>query len=309
MTGAKPPAWMGWIVYLPLRTNQQRRHNPARRTERQDSTAPGGRKPAPARARGNEQMSIAPEKPRPARAYGCRGRCSSEQMSRTPTAANRSPPSPTRFGDNRPHGPRTFALALDPALILGRRASPPTRGSATCCSAPTARCCSTAAGQAGKSTVTAARALHTALFRPRPGPAAHPQAAPVGRTVPQGAAPTTPSAGRCAVRTRPASAAGVGQRPRVLACPARRRRSAASLRRAARLDEAAGSPDDLLPGRPAHARRQPRPPDRLSTPFGQRGSFYREWPSDGLWAALHILARTARASPRSSSTPELVLLR
>jgi hypothetical protein len=194
---------------------------------------------------------------------------------------------------------RFLAAALDPALILqsqGLDPDPWQRQFLLCADRQVLlNCCR----QSGKSTATAARALHTALFRPRSlvlllSPTQRQSAElfrkvrdaydALGRPVPPSA--DAPSAARLELANG----------SRVVGLPGKEA-TVRGFSRAALLliDEAAKVHDDLY--------RSVRPMLAvsgghivcLSTPFGQRGFFHREWHSDNPWRRFRV---TWRDCPR-----------
>jgi hypothetical protein len=190
---------------------------------------------------------------------------------------------------------RLLRLALDPTQILaaqGMQADPWQRDFLLGTDRQVLlNCCR----QAGKSTVTAALALHTALFRPRSlvlllAPT-HRQSLELFRKVlaaydaigrPIGAIADAPSTGRLEL------ASG----SRVVALPGK----GGTIRGYSRvtlllIDEAAQVSDELYRAvRPMLAVSQGRLVC-LSTPFGQRGFFFEEWHSEGPWRRVSISCR------------------
>jgi hypothetical protein len=208
--------------------------------------------------------------------------------------------SPTLLADNAGMDlARCLALALDPSLILraqGLDPDPWQRDFLLCADRQVLlNCCR----QSGKSTTTAARALHEALFRPRSlvlllSPTQR-QSAELFRKVrdaydalgrPVRAVSDSPSASRLELANG----------SRVLGLPG----DEATVRgfsRAALLliDEAAKVPDGLYRAvRPMLAVSRGRIVC-LSTPFGPRGFFYREWHADNVWRRFRV---TWRDCPR-----------
>jgi hypothetical protein len=194
---------------------------------------------------------------------------------------------------------RCLALALDPSLILraqGLAPDPWQRDFLLCADRQVLlNCCR----QSGKSTTTAARALHEALFRPRSlvlllSPTQRQSAElfrkvrdaydALGRPVP--AVSDSPSDARLELANG----------SRVLGLPGEEA-TVRGFSRAALLliDEAAKVPDGLYRAvRPMLAVSRGRLVC-LSTPFGPRGFFFREWHSDNLWRRFRV---TWRDCPR-----------
>jgi hypothetical protein len=179
---------------------------------------------------------------------------------------------------------RSLALALDPCLILraqGFDADPWQREFLLCADRQVLlNCCR----QSGKSTVTAARALHTALFRPRSlVPLLSPtqrQSAELFRKVRdayEALGRPVPSVADARSRSQLELANG----SRVVGLPGKEGTVRGFSRVALLLiDEAAKVRDDLYRGvRPMLAVSGGQIVC-LSTPFGQRGFFFDEWHSD-----------------------------
>jgi hypothetical protein len=187
---------------------------------------------------------------------------------------------------------RSFALALDPSLILraqGLDPDPWQRQFLLCADRQVLlNCCR----QSGKSTTTAARALHQALFLPRSlvlllSPTQRQSSElfrkvrdaydAVGRPVP--AVSDAPGESRLEL----ANGSRVLGLPGVEATVRGFSRAALLL-----IDEAAKVPDDLYRAvRPMLAVSRGRLVC-LSTPFGQRGFFFREWCSDNPWRRFRV---------------------
>jgi hypothetical protein len=193
----------------------------------------------------------------------------------------------------------SLALALDPSLILraqGLDPDPWQRDFLLCADRQVLlNCCR----QSGKSTTTAARALHAALFTPR--------------ALVLLLSPTQRQSGELFRKVRDAYDALGRPVPAVSDAPGESRLELANgsrvlglpgveatvrgFSRAALLliDEAAKVPDDLYRAvRPMLAVSRGRLVC-LSTPFGQRGFFFREWTSDNPWRRFRV---TWRDCPR-----------
>jgi hypothetical protein len=189
------------------------------------------------------------------------------------------------------------ALALDPSRILaacGMPADPWQRDLLLSADRQVLLCCSR---QAGKSTVVSALALHTALFRPGAlvlllSPSQR-QSAEIFRKVLDGfdaLGRPLPALYRTQLRLELANGS------RVLCLPGREEtvRSFGGVNLLV-IDEAARVRDDLYRSvRPMLAVSRGRLV-ALSTPFGQRGWFYREWAGGGPWKRVRI---TWRDCPR-----------
>ena len=194
-----------------------------------------------------------------------------------------------------PH--RLLSLALDPAgILLARRIEPDPWQRRLLLSAEKRilLCCSR---QAGKSTVVSALALHTALFRPHSlvlllSPSLRQSGEIFRKVIEADNALGRPLRSLHRTQFRLEFANG----SRVLCLPGRedtlRGFSGVSL---LVMDEAARVPDDLYRSvRPMLAVSQGRLV-ALSTPFGQRGWFWREWESNAPWLRFRI---TWRDCPR-----------
>jgi hypothetical protein len=187
---------------------------------------------------------------------------------------------------------RSLAVGLDPALILlaqGLVPDPWQREFLLCADRQVLlNCCR----QSGKSTATAARALHTALYAPRSlvlllSPTQRQSAElfrkvrdaydALGRPVPPVA--DAPSASRLELANG----------SRVVGLPGKEGTIRGFSRVALLLiDEAAKVPDDLYRAvRPMLAVSRGRLVC-LSTPFGQHGFFFREWHSDRPWRRFRV---------------------
>ncbi len=190
-------------------------------------------------------------------------------------------------------------LALDPSGLLaaqGLTADPWQRELLLGNARQVLLCCSR---QAGKSTVVAALALHTALFRPESlilllSPSQR-QSAEIFRKL----LDAFDALGRpLPTRYRSQLRLELANRSRVLCLPGREEtvRSFSGVRLLV-IDEAARVRDDLYRSvRPMLAVSQGRL-IALSTPFGQRGWFHQEWVGDGPWQRVRI---TWRDCPRIS---------
>lgn len=192
---------------------------------------------------------------------------------------------------------RLLALALDPARLLlarGIAADPWQRALLTSADRQVLLCCSR---QAGKSTVVATLALHRALFHPDSlvlllSPSQR-QSAEIFRKVLDGFDALDrplPTRYRSQLRLE------LGNGSRVLCLPGREEtvRSFGGVSLLV-IDEAARVRDDLYRSvRPMLAVSRGRLV-ALSTPFGQRGWFYREWAGNGPWKRVQI---TWRDCPR-----------
>lgn len=188
-------------------------------------------------------------------------------------------------------------LALEPALILDARGLPPDpwqRQLLECPERQLLLCCSR---QSGKSTAVSALALHAALFRPAAlvlllSPTIR-QSAEIFRKVLE----ADDALGRPLSAThRTELRLELENGSRVLCLPGREEtvRSFSGVNLLV-LDEAARVPDDLYRSvRPMLAVSQGKLV-ALSTPFGRRGWFYREWISDGPWRRFQV---TWRDCPR-----------
>ncbi|MFO0929144.1 MAG: phage terminase large subunit [Gemmataceae bacterium] len=195
---------------------------------------------------------------------------------------------------------RLTAVALDPSRVLdacGMHADPWQRELLLGGDRQVLLCCSR---QAGKSTVVSALALHTALFTPRAlvlllSPSLR-QSAEIFRKVldaDDALGRPLPAVHRTQLRLELANGS------RVLCLPGREEtiRSFGGVSLLV-LDEAARIPDVLYRSvRPMLAVSGGRLV-ALSTPFGQRGWFYREWVGNGPWRRVQITwtSATARGS-------------
>jgi hypothetical protein len=193
----------------------------------------------------------------------------------------------------------SLALSLDPSLILraqGLAPDPWQREFLLCADRQVLlNCCR----QSGKSTATAARALHTALFLPRSlvlllSPTQR-QSAELFRKVRDAydalGRPVPPVAD-----ARSQSRLELANGSRVVGLPGKEGTIRGFSRAALLLiDEAAKVHDDLYRAvRPMLAVSRGRLVC-LSTPFGQRGFFWREWFSDNPWRRFRV---TGRDCPR-----------
>ena len=198
---------------------------------------------------------------------------------------------------------RLISLALDPAGILLARRIVPDPWQRRLLLARERRillCCSR---QAGKSTVVSALALHTALFRPGAlvlllSPSLRQSAEIFRKVTDADNALGRPlrSLHRTQLRLEYANGS------RILCLPGREEtlRGFSGVELLV-IDEAARVPDDLYRSvRPMLAVSQGRLV-ALSTPFGQRGWFWREWAGDGPWLRFQV---TWRDCPRI--TPEFI---
>jgi hypothetical protein len=198
---------------------------------------------------------------------------------------------------------RTFALALDPSLILRARGLEPDPWQRDFLFAADQQVLLNCSRQSGKSTLVAALTLHTALFRPGSlvlllSPSQR-QSGELFRKVLDGyQALGRPVAAAHATQLRLELANG----SRVLCLPGREAtiRSFGGVSLLV-LDEAARIPDDLYRSvRPMLAVSRGRLV-ALSTPFGRRGWFSDEWHGTGPWRRVRV---TWRDCPRI--TPEFI---
>jgi hypothetical protein len=205
---------------------------------------------------------------------------------------------------------RLLAFALDPGRILRALALTPDPWQQELLLSPSARILLNCCRGAGKSRVCSALALHTALFTPRSRvlliSRAQRQAQELYRYVRQGyAAVNRPLGTVKETETQLELANG----SRILSLPGKeaaiRGYQGVSL---LVIDEAARVPDDLIRAvRPMIAISRGREID-LSTPFGQRGQFWRDWHDDETpWARPHPLAALPAPHPRlhRGGTPPL----
>jgi hypothetical protein len=180
---------------------------------------------------------------------------------------------------------QVIALALNPALILQARGLKTDPWQRDLLLAPQRQLLLNCSRQSGKSTVVAALALHTALFYPNAlvlllSPSLR-QSGEIFRKVLE----AHHSLGRpLATRRGSQSRLELANGSRVLSLPGRedtlRGFSGVNL---LVIDEAARVPDDLYYAmRPMLAVSQGRLVC-LSTPFGRRGFFWREWQGNGPW--------------------------
>jgi hypothetical protein len=197
---------------------------------------------------------------------------------------------------------RSLALGLDPSLILHAQGLVPDawqRQFLLCGDRQVLlNCCR----QSGKSTTTAARALHTALFQPRSlvlllSPTQR-QSDELFRKVRD----AYESLGRpipAVADARSAARLELANGSRVVGLPGKEATIRGFSRAALLLiDEAAKVPDDLYRSvRPMLAVSRGRIVC-LSTPFGQRGFFYHEWQFDNPWRRFLV---TWRDCPRIDS--------
>jgi hypothetical protein len=190
-----------------------------------------------------------------------------------------------------------LALALDPALILQARGLTPDPWQRELLLSRDRQVLLNCSRQSGKSTAVSALALHTALFTPGAlvlllSPSQR-QSAEIFRKVLQAdraLGSPVPSVYRTQLRLELANGS------RVLCLPGREEtiRSFGGVNLLV-LDEAARIADDLYRSvRPMLSVSKGRL-IVLSTPFGQRGWFYREWAGDGPWKKVRI---TWRDCPR-----------
>jgi hypothetical protein len=190
-----------------------------------------------------------------------------------------------------------LALALDPALVLRARGLAPDPWQRALLLSNDRQIMLNCSRQSGKSTVVSALALHTALFTPGAlvlllSPSLR-QSAEIFRKVldaDNALGRPLPAVYRSQRRLELANGS------RVLCLPGREGtiRSFGGVNLLV-LDEAARIPDDLYRSvRPMLAVSRGRLV-ALSTPFGQRGWFYREWVTPGPWKKFHI---TWRDCPR-----------
>jgi hypothetical protein len=190
-----------------------------------------------------------------------------------------------------------LALALDPALILQARGLLPDPWQRELLRSSDRQILLNCSRQSGKSTAVSALALHTALFTPGAlvlllSPSQR-QSAEIFRKVleaDKALGKPIPSVYRTQLRLELANGS------RVLCLPGREEtiRSFGGVNLLV-LDEAARIDDDLYRSvRPMLAVSNGRL-IALSTPFGQRGWFYREWVGDGPWKKVRI---TWRDCPR-----------
>ena len=196
-----------------------------------------------------------------------------------------------------------FAAALEPSRLLRLRGLSPDAWQSELLLAGDRQVLLNCSRQAGKSTVVAALALHTALFTPGAlilllSPSQR-QSAEIFRKVLDGYnALKRPVPALQATQLKLELANG----SRLICLPGREAtiRSYSGVRLLV-IDEAARVPDDLYRSvRPMLAVSQGRLV-ALSTPFGQRGWFFHEWEGDGPWKRVRI---TWRDCPRIS--PEFI---
>jgi len=196
-----------------------------------------------------------------------------------------------------------LALALDPARLLSARGLQPDPWQREFLLAPDRQVLLNCSRQSGKSTVTAALALHTLLFRPGSlvlllSPSLR-QSVEIFRKVIDGFdALGRPS--RALRRTTLQFELANGSR--IVSLPGREHtlRSFSGVNLLV-LDEAARIPDVLYRSvRPMLAVSRGRLV-ALSTPFGQRGWFFDEWQGNGPWKKVRI---TWRDCPRI--TPDFI---
>jgi hypothetical protein len=198
---------------------------------------------------------------------------------------------------------RILAAALDPALLLSSRGLMPDPWQRELLAAANRQVLLNCSRQAGKSTVVAALALHTALFTTGAlvlllSPSQR-QSAEIFRKVLEGyAALGRPVAAAYATQLKLELRNG----SRIVCLPGKevtiRSYGGVSL---LVIDEAARVPDDLYRAvRPMLAVSRGRL-IALSTPFGQRGWFHDEWHGQGPWQRVRI---TWRDCPRIS--PEFI---
>jgi Terminase large subunit, T4likevirus-type, N-terminal/Terminase RNaseH-like domain len=195
---------------------------------------------------------------------------------------------------------QTLALALDPSRILLARGLSPDPWQRELLLSGARQILLNCSRQSGKSTVVSALALHVALFTPGAlvlllSPSQR-QSAEIFRKVldaDKALGRPIPAVYRTQLRLELANGS------RVLCLPGREEtiRSFGGVNLLV-LDEAARIPDDLYRSvRPMLAVSRGRLV-ALSTPFGQRGWFYREWTSQGPWHKVHV---TWRDCPRISA--------
>ncbi len=198
---------------------------------------------------------------------------------------------------------RALALALDPSLILRAAGLAPDPWQRELLLSRDRQLLLNCSRQSGKSTAVSALALHTALFAPGAlvlllSPSQR-QSAEIFRKVldaDNALGRPIPAVYRTQLRLE------LANRSRVLCLPGKEEtiRSFGGVNLLV-LDEAARIPDDLYRSvRPMLAVSQGRLV-ALSTPFGQRGWFYREWIDDGPWRRFHV---TWRDCPRI--TPDFI---
>jgi hypothetical protein len=194
---------------------------------------------------------------------------------------------------------RLLALALDPARILRAQGLEPDPWQRDLLLSGDRQLLLNCSRQSGKSTVVAALALHTALFRPAAlvlllSPSLR-QSGEIYRKVLDGyhaLGQPLPAVHETHAGLELANSA------RILCLPGREQtiRSFGGVNLLV-LDEAARIPDALYRSvRPMLAVSRGRLV-ALSTPFGQRGWFYQEWTGNGPWKKVHI---TWRDCPRIS---------
>jgi hypothetical protein len=190
-----------------------------------------------------------------------------------------------------------LALALNPARLLAARGLPPDPWQREFLLAPDRQVLLNCSRQSGKSTVVAALALHTLLFRPKSlvlllSPSLR-QSVEIFRKLLDG----YDALGRpLRAQRRTALQLELANGSRVVSLPGREQtlRSFSGVNLLV-LDEAARIPDVLYRSvRPMLAVSRGRLV-ALSTPFGQRGWFYDEWQGDGPWKKVRI---TWRDCPR-----------
>jgi hypothetical protein len=199
--------------------------------------------------------------------------------------------------------PQTLALAFDPARLLEARGLTPDRWQRDLLLAGDRQVLLNCSRQSGKSTTVAALALYTALFRRNAlvlllSPSLR-QSTEIFRKVLEAdnaIGRPLPTTYRSQLRLEFINGA------RIICLPGREDtiRSFGGVRLLV-LDEAARIPDDLYAAvRPMLAISHGRL-IALSTPFGRRGWFYREWTGAGTWKRVHV---TWRDCPRI--TPEFI---
>jgi Terminase large subunit, T4likevirus-type, N-terminal len=195
---------------------------------------------------------------------------------------------------------QALALALDPAVILRARGLTPDPWQRELLLSTDRQVLLNCSRQAGKSTVVSALALHTALVTPGAlvlllSPSQRQSAEIFRKVIEADTALGQPLPARHRTQLRLELANG----SRVLCLPGREEtiRSFGGVNLLV-LDEAARTPDELyFSVRPMLAVSQGRL-IALSTPFGQRGWFYREWIGTGPWKRIRI---TWRDCPRISA--------
>jgi hypothetical protein len=185
---------------------------------------------------------------------------------------------------------RLLALALDPSLILRARGLAPDPWQREFLLAPDRQVLLNCSRQSGKSTAVSALALHTALFNPGAlvlllSPSQRQSAEIFRKVLAADSALGRPLPARYRTQLRLELANG----SRVLCLPGREEtvRSFGGVNLLV-LDEAARIADELYHSvRPMLAVSQGRLV-ALSTPFGQRGWFYREWAGGGPWRRFQV---------------------